>query len=316
MDNINFSICGADALSIPNTAIDKLLAEGDGALCLIYLYICRRGGEFSPDAAARALNLTEREAERAVTRLTALGIVRPMTPARLRPSDEIPEYTSSDVSERGGADLGFRIVLSETQRVFGRMLSSQELKQLFGIYDHLRLPPEVMLLLVNYCVERCHEKFGAGKLPSMRTIEKEGFVWADAELLTIDSAEEYIKRRRETADNISRLKRALGITSRDFSASERKYAESWLDMGFPVESIEIAYDRTLLKTGALKWGYMNSIVKNWHEKNLHTPTEIQTGDTRPQQSLKSPPPAAPPPDSDGHDAELERMKKILDVIVG
>ena len=43
----------------------------------------------------------------------------------------------------------------------------------------------------------------------------------------------------------------------------------------------LAFERTCLKTGGLKWNYMNSILKSWHEKNLHTPQEIAQGDTAP-----------------------------------
>jgi DNA replication protein DnaD len=49
-------------------------------------------------------------------------------------------------------------------------------------------------------------------------------------------------------------------------------------MGFSPEAVSIAYDRTVLKTGALKWPYLNSILKSWHQKGLHTPEEIETGD--------------------------------------
>ena len=36
-----------------------------------------------------------------------------------------------------------------------------------------------------------------------------------------------------------------------------------------------------LKTGGLKWNYMNSILRSWNEKNLHTPQEILQGDSAP-----------------------------------
>ena len=43
----------------------------------------------------------------------------------------------------------------------------------------------------------------------------------------------------------------------------------------------MAYERTCENTGALKWAYMNSILKSWHENGLHTPQEIARGDTGP-----------------------------------
>ena len=57
-------------------------------------------------------------------------------------------------------------------------------------------------------------------------------------------------------------------------------------MGFSNEVIMLAYERTCLNTGTLKWAYMNSILKSWQEKNLFTPQEIQQGDSAPAVAAK------------------------------
>jgi hypothetical protein len=49
------------------------------------------------------------------------------------------------------------------------------MKLLFGMYDYLALPPEVILELLNFCVDRSREKYGPGRLPSMRAVEKEAY---------------------------------------------------------------------------------------------------------------------------------------------
>jgi len=309
MDNLKFCITGARAAPVPLEALDKLLSEADGRLCLLYLYILRAGGSFDAQRAARALRMTRDEASKAASRLSDLGLISPLAEA-LPSAPELPEYDAAEVADRGGQDPGFRAVLEEKQRIFGRLLGTSELKQLFGVYDHLKLPPEVMLMLINHCVSDYREKFGEGRLPSLRSIEKEGFVWADLELLTLEQAEEHIRRRKAAASESSRLKRALGLGSRELSATEKKYAESWLALGFPVESLELAYDRTVLKTGALKWGYMNSIVRSWHEKGLHTPEEIERGD-RPASGARGQARAGKAPES-GSDAEAERTRLELE----
>lgn len=43
-----------------------------------------------------------------------------------------------------------------------------------------------------------------------------------------------------------------------------------------------AYDITVVKTGGLKWSYLNSILKSWHTKNLRTIEQVEQGD-RPQE---------------------------------
>ena len=63
---------------------------------------------------------------------------------------------------------------------------------------------------------------------------------------------------------------------------ERDYLSTWIDWGFPDEAIIMAYEKTLLKKQTMSWPYMNSILKSWHAKGLHTPGEIEAGDKSPE----------------------------------
>ena len=40
----------------------------------------------------------------------------------------------------------------------------------------------------------------------------------------------------------------------------------------------MAYERTLLRTGAMKWPYCNGILRRWNDKNAHTPQEIEAAE--------------------------------------
>ena len=44
----------------------------------------------------------------------------------------------------------------------------------------------------------------------------------------------------------------------------------------------MAYERTVLKKQSMDWGYMNGILRRWHEKGLHTAAAIRTGDRDPR----------------------------------
>ena len=90
---------------------------------------------------------------------------------------------------------------------------------------------------------------------------------------------------------IQQLRLQMQIDQRRLTAAEEQYLTAWIGMGFPDESIRMAYERTCENTGALKWAYMNSILKSWHENGLHTPQEIARGDTGPaaqHNSVKKP----------------------------
>ena len=44
----------------------------------------------------------------------------------------------------------------------------------------------------------------------------------------------------------------------------------------------MAYERTCINTGTLKWPYMNSILQRWHQQGLHTGDQIAAGDRKPE----------------------------------
>ena len=80
------------------------------------------------------------------------------------------------------------------------------------------------------------------------------------------------------------IKEALGISGRDFTDTERRYLRVWLDCGFGPDAIHLAYDKTVTNTRKFSAAYMNRILMNWHEKGLHTLSEIQEKD-RPSVAL-------------------------------
>lgn len=288
MDDKKYTLSSTSGLLLPTEDADKLIAMADGCSSLLYIYILRNSGELDPDGAARALMRSRREIDQAAERLRKSGLIlagdkRP----RLAP-DELPEYSTTDISRRSREDSGFSAVLEEAQRAMGRLLSGSELKTLLGMYDYLGLPAEVLLMMLNHCLEDFKARYGPGRLPTMRRLEKEAYAWANMEIFTLEQAEDYLRSLREKSELMSEIKRLLQIRDRDFSPTERRYVQSWIDMGFGAEAIELAYDKTVVKTGKLQWKYMNSIISSWHQKGLHTPDEIETGDGRPASKKPAP----------------------------
>lgn len=300
--NLNTALC-----SLTAGDADKLLSEADGNCALLYLYLLRNGVGVTRRDAARTLRLSEVEVEKAAAKLRALGLLSLNNGSLPPPPNEMPEYMAEDIVRRADEDGSFRDMLSETERVLGHSLSGADMKTLFGIYDHLGLPPEVTLELLYHCVEEYQAKYGTGRVPTMRYIEKEAYYWANREIVTLDAAEEHLRNRRMQREASVTVKQFLGIRDRDLTATERKYIEEWLEMGFLPESIEMAFDRTVTNTGQLKWNYMNKIILSWDGKGLHTPEEIEAGD-RPAKASRG----APVQPAVRKEGELERMKKIYD----
>lgn len=275
-------------------AADRLILAHDADVALLYLYYVRSGST-DPEAAAAALCRTLGEIKAADEKLTRLGIkegVSPsagsavsatVTPRRqdsVPPAPELslPQYSAGELSQRSREDEDFSLILSEAEKIIGRKLSATDMKVLFGVYDYLALPTEVILVLLNHCARICYEKYGESRRPTANFIEKEAYDWAHREIFTLEQADEYIAFSKSRKEQLEIIRRNLGILDRPFSATERKDVSSWLDMGFTAEAISIAYDRTVIATGSLRWNYMRKIILNWHDNGLHSPAEIEERD--------------------------------------
>ena len=214
---------------------------------------------------------------------------------------------------RSADDGAFRALLGECQRVLGHTLSSADLNTLFGIYDRLGMTAETILLLIHHCADKLRRRYGEGRLPTMRAIEKEAFYWANREILTAPQAEEYLAALARRDEEMEKVRHALSLTGRDLTPTERKYIESWLSMGYGAEALAIAYDRTVVGTGKLAWAYMDKIVKSWYEKKLFTAEQIEKGDSR--ASSRAKPSSESVPQRTGED-DRRRLENILKNIGG
>lgn len=304
MGDSNYRLANEINLAVSSNHADKLIALGDGTGALLYLYALRKNGVFSASEAAADLKRTRGEIEKAAELLRANGLFSAPAGEKLPlPAEELPEYSAADIAARSAESGIFPVILDETQRILGKTLSGADVKILFGIYDYLGLPPEVILLLVTHCVENVRERLGPGRLPTMRTIEKEAYVWFNREIMTLEQADKFLRSKRHVTERSKEIKQVLQINERNFSTTEREYVESWLNMGFDSEAIAMAYDKTVVKTGRLQWKYMNSILASWHGKGLHTPEEISAGDRR-ENSVS-------PRASGGGRDDSELLKKLL-----
>ena len=272
-------------ITISAEEADKLLSLGSGDAALLYLWLLRSGGRFDREKAARELKLAGTLAE-TVEKLRSAGLIRgdagkepPLEPPM---RSEREEYTVEEILADTERDPGFSRILEETARRLGRVVSGGDMRILYGIYRDLGLPTEVVVLLLGHCCEEFARRFGPGRKPTVRQVEKEAYRWHNRELFTMELAEQYLREQQSKRGKLGEFCRLLGIRNRTLAPSEEKFLMNWLDMGFGEEAVLLAYDKTVAKKGELAWAYMNRILENWHAKGLHTLAEIREGDAPPK----------------------------------
>ncbi|MGI6498694.1 MAG: DnaD domain protein [Oscillospiraceae bacterium] len=310
------------ALVLERQTVDLLIKGGNGDAALLYLYLLREGGLLVPQKAAGALGQTPDGIRQSIRALEGLGLVRPGadgagTGKKSAPKQEeappAPAYTSEEIAKELECDSPFPALVQETQRRLGRVLTTADLKILFGLYDYLNLPAEVISLLITYCAEENARQTGnSAKRPlRMRQAEREAYRWKRQGVDTLDKAVEHLKHLSLRREAYGEIFQVLQLEARAPSPSEQTYLDGFLDMGFPLESIALAYDKTMLQTGSLKWPYLSSILKRWHQKNLHTLEEIRAGDGAepPKQPAKGQ--AASPKETQREQEAIEWMKELV-----
>ena len=259
-------------------ATKKLLERGDGDAALLSLALLRHHGNVTPRSLAGELRWDRGRIEAAEETLRQLRLIAPAAAEVLEPADEKPVYQRSDIMEHLEGNGEFRGLVAEVEKRLGKKLTTPDVGVLLGLNDYLGLPADVIYLLVCHCAERIARKYGEGRRPTLRQIEKEGYTWARMGVDTQRAAVEYLKKYAEKQESVPQYMRALGLGDRLPVAQEEKYLVLWQEWGFPPETVALAHDKTVFKCQEFKWPYCNGILKRWHEAGLHTPEEIAAGD--------------------------------------
>ena len=266
---------------LPAQQADRLIGRGDGDAALLYLCLLRADRGVTAQELQRRLKWSQLRLHAAETALQELGLIdRPPEQKPPEPAQERPVYTADDLTDLLTGDAGFRMLVPQTEEKLGKRLKTADLQILAGLYDDLGLPADVIYLLVCHCVARSEERYGPGRRPTLRQIEKEGYPWAQRGLFDQESASRYLRDWNVRRSAMSRYMQVLGLGDRRPVESEERYIADWMDKGFPPETVALAYDKTVFYKKELNWRYLNGILRRWHENGWHTEEEVRQSDSR------------------------------------
>ena len=286
-----------ESIQLQRADVQKLLGAANADAALLYIYL-KAGNPMAE--AEKQLHLSAERIRCAGAILRQLGLYSEETHTHIL-AGERPSYSERDVLEASDTDSSFRSLCGEVQRVLGRSLNTEELKILLGFVRYLGLPGDVISVLVCYCKDRARQR-GNLRNPSLRTIEKEAYAWAERGIDSMEEAAAFIQTQNLRSSRLYKLQGLLQIRGRSLTAAEERYADKWIEMGFDDAVTTMAYERTCLNTGGLNWAYMDKILQRWHEAGLHTAEEVRNGDRKPATKGAS---------GELGQAEKEAIKRIL-----
>lgn len=169
-----------------------------------------------------------------------------------------PQYDVQELEIYKNQSKEINHLFSTAEQVLGKLLTYNDLSALFGMHDWLRLPLDVIEVLLTYCAENNHR--------SMRYIEKAAIDWVENGIHTVEDANEYIKLFNNDYRDILK---AFGHTRRNPTVSEINYMKRWLkDFAMPMNLILEACDKTVMQIGQPKFSYADKILTEWHDKGV------------------------------------------------
>lgn len=259
---------------LPKSAASYLHIAKEAELkVLLYVLTAPEGTEIEPRV-FQHLGITQEEFVSAVK----FWVEKNVLPKDLLATDRVqqkkaavdittmPTYTPIQVSIEMESSSILRSLYQEAERTLGKTLSSSDITTLYGLYDWLKLPPEVILLLLSFCAMQ-------GK-KSMKYVEKTAIEWAKEGISSLESAEQYIASFQQRKDYQHHVKQLLQISGRELTPKERGFVQKWEAQNFSDELLLLAYEKTVANTGKVAFAYMNTILMNWAEKGYTTPEQV------------------------------------------
>lgn len=190
-----------------------------------------------------------------------------------------PQYTPEEILTISKNSPTAKKLFSLAEYYLGRTLQYEDMTTILGFNEWLQLSLEVIKLLFSYCTETKHYH--------LNYIEKVAISWANDGITTPERASEYIKLHQS---GYKQIMRALGQSGRMITPVEEEYVRVWTsEYHFSIEMILIACEKAILQTGGSgkTFKYVHSILKNWYEKKIHTPEEVEIADKNFQASKEN-----------------------------
>lgn len=285
----NFKL-NMDFVPIPKDFIEHIMPSSNAAYVMVYLYImflASTGKGAETNEIAKKLGLIESDVVNAIKYWNDKGIfsgtgdtiiIKRSVDEEISP--ESTKKTIDEVSQIIDGNSALSDLCAIAQEILGKTLGNNDLETLYWFYDQLGFSPEVITMLLEYCVSMNKR--------NMKYIEKVAITWHENNITTMDEAQAYITGAAKSDEFVSSLRNLFGITDRNLSKTENLYLKSWRDeLGMSADMVGLAYEYCVMATNKLSFPYINTILKRWAEQGIKTIPEAEKDHEQYKQNMSS-----------------------------
>lgn len=164
-----------------------------------------------------------------------------------------------------------------TERYIGHPLNDTDVQIILHLYDGLQFSTDLIEYLIETSVGSGHK--------SLRYIEKVALSWKESNITTVEEA--------KLADSVHSkayytVMKSFGISGRNLIPSESQLLKKWTtEYGFSEELISEACQRTVQTVHQPSFAYADSILTNWHNKQVRSLSDLTAIDAEHQSKKKS-----------------------------
>lgn len=287
--------------SVHNTFIKRYMLDANGSYVKVYLFLsmCIQSGEknLSISSLADKMENTEKDILRALRYWEKKGLmilqkdengsilgIEMTNPDDLEEEEQAAPAPVPQKKETEKAALpAFQITEEQTLRLtkdedfswtclivesyLERPLQTTEVQLLTYLFDSLHFSKDLILHLYEYCCS-------LGKT-NVKYVQAIAISWAEQNITTPEQAQEHSANYNAVHTAISKalaLGRPLARIECEFV---KRWHESWqMDLAVILE----ACNRTMLAIQKADFKYIEGILNNWHQKEVHTLQDVQVCD--------------------------------------
>ena len=276
---MKFENDGVHSVFLMPSEIVKHLKKMTASEIKVATYIFSKGLKIESEAeVAEALGIPEAKVSEAIGFLRGAGIIKLCdeedgeNKGRVSVVSEAPlsertvSYSSGELADAMEGNEDFASLVDFASKKLGKMLTPAEQSNLFILVDMLSMPCDLIMAIIEYCIER-------GK-KSVKYIERTAEKLSEEGIDTYKKFEKYLRGKEKQQELEEKVKKIIGAQDRALTKGEKTVIEGFLNDGIDIELISLAYEKTINNISKPSLSYMSKIVDNWKSKGIKSAADL------------------------------------------
>ncbi|MGI6160752.1 MAG: DnaD domain protein [Christensenellales bacterium] len=262
------SVCMFDVTPLENLYIEEYMRRAPGDFVKVYIYglmHCYHAREATTRTFAHALSLEENEVLNAFNYWERQGLIR-----RSGNSYEYMPAKAVIELDRDTASVLYKYkdFNNRLQELLpGRLLLQNDFQRAYDWIEIYNLEPDAVLVLISWCVSRKGPKI------SFAYIDKVAKDWASLGIITLERAEEHIRRDEALRSAVGGILAHIGI-KRAPTVDEHKLYSKWTsEWGFTREAVTAAC-LDMSRTRNPNMAYLDKVLESYRAQGILTAEDI------------------------------------------